>query len=949
LRAAAALVAGLVVAGVANAQNTTLTVDGVTAGDNSGAVNVKIGATTTVKIHATSGSSRPYGLFGATANNAAATGWYLKKNAGTGKKPWPVVTGVATTAVEAAFAPLDIVPDRGSNPRIHLDANGDVTLVFRVPSTTTAGTVIYYQAVSLPVGSNTPNYSNAITVTYVAATKAASLLVSQSATDSNHVQLGTLAFNATDPRPATFTPEPSTKLGNLQPDSCTLGDTNQWSSRFAASSVLRKGRSIDFQSLKNGPAVNQDNYEYARVMLPALPGANGIFGDSDDIPTRTLMRCLDNVTTEALYVLVNRGSNPNQPGTSFYGFDKLRSKNSTSPATTDAFKQGIAVSPDGSRAAVIFADSNTAIAPIMYLIATDGSKPFLDSSNVATDVVNVTPGGTANLFPRAFIFTNNRLWFAVGSTTATTNNQSLWTVDARAQKPTPAQVTIPLNANYSTPVIDSIPDKCMIIPRGGGTKMCFLAGDTVTTGAQPAPDYVQKGDWYCATEATPTSAINVTKFPVYGSSNTPPKLLVPGDASGGSTFNGPYGFASMSPDGSKLAFVALTTAENGSVAGEDDEVYVATTNDLNNDGVGDDAGSTLFNNPITTNARINSTALGNTLDNSAFLNMVDSDNLLFFYGVSSVLNTAQMDLFNWRVSTSTLTCLTRVVTQPITTAGTIVPEGGFFSPNGRYYYFSRGISDANATGASLTKTNLVCVDTQTLKLINITGSEFSGATTLDTANTNTVCENFNWHLTLAGGNFPSLCYFAAPMLTNTPNTMQVWAFDQNFPSAALQLTSDTSAGATVQNVESLVGSPYSMGCAWYWTRNSSGAQSEAEYQDLTYFFRDVLTQGTSSVNPFGWSDTLSAIEWIPAASASNATGAAPPALVMCIGDTSGAGSFADQASDGEFYYFSLDGTMDYLFNATTGNDAPNGHEIGTTALSGAKFKGYLNVFYASVQ
>ncbi len=928
-RTSLCIVAGVTLGGSALGQNSSLTINGATAVDNSAITNVVVGATMTLKVSNPAAANRPYGIFGALANNGATTGWFLVQDLN-GKKPFPIVTGVPTLVVENAFG-IDIVPDRSGNPNLRLDANGDVILTLNVPSSIVVGSTLYVQAVTMPGGSTTPDASNAVTATFVASTTAARMLVSQSSVDQDHVQFGVLSFNNGDPGSASFSlPDPT--LADVKPDKLSMGDVNEWTTHFDA--AADKAREVDWRSNTFGPALNNDNHEYHRITLPPLPGSDGLFGTSDDVPPRELMRCYDNATKEGFFLLINKGPNPNAPGADFYPIPGTRKKDSIS-TSLNSWKVAVQVSPDGSRFSAIYDDFSTIIDPQMFLIAADCTTPFLDVNNLPVSIVDVTPAGTKNFNQsnnvRTTIFTNNRLWLTRDVGTSADgdgrNDMTLWTVDIRSQKPTPSQVSIPSNSNYtSTPVVDTIPEMSMLIPRGGGTTMCFLAGNTIINGTAVLPDVITYGDWYAVTESKPTSAANLTKFRLYGPTGASvPKMDVPGES-----YNGIFGFASLSPDGTRLAFVSTHSNENGGAAGEDDEVYVCSTIDTDGNGEGDDAGL-VFDAPITTNARIDSTKIGNTLDNAHDLYLSDAKNLFFFYGVDNSTGgivDRQMDLFHWDGLNSTLTDVTSPSNvPPITTAGTIAPEGYFLSPSLRYLFFSRGINGR-------TKTNLVGVDLPTKKAFNITGSEFAGASTGDTDNGGKAGENFLWHLSYAGGLFPSLCYFAAPLTATAPNTTQVWVFDANYPTAAIQLTNDNS-GATQENVESLTGSPVSLGCAWGWTRSTTAA-ADFEYQDLLYYFRDVLSDTAS---PFTSSMTLAGIDWVRAATSTDPTGAAPPALICSIGDVG-----TDQASDAEFYYFAQDGTTDYDFDSPA-----QMHQVGTTALSGGPFTGFIQVYFVDVQ
>ena len=916
LCAVAAAFACVALPGAAFAQNTTLTINGATNSDNSSTVDVPAATTMTVTIANSALAGRPYGLFAATANNAAVTGWYLDENGGTSKKPFPVVTGVATSVVEADYSPLDISPDRGSNPRVRLDINGNVTLNFKVPST--ASGTLYLQAVALESSGTSTDFSNAIEVNFVAPGTAARAIVSQSTTTVNAVQFGVLEFSGGDVNGATFTAVSG--LSNIIPDGISMADINEWATHQSGTTA-DKAREVDWRSATFGPALNNDNNEYPRIQLPA----------AGSVPERELLRCFDNVTGEGFFLVINRGDNPNTPGTDVFGITGTRKRDNSAP-TTNQWKGSIVVSPDGTVAAGIYDD--TASDPKLFVFTTDGSQPW-NTGGGPTGFVDVTPAGTKNFSQantlRAAIFSDNFLWFTIDfATTADAdgrNDQRVYGVNIRSVNPAPTQVTINPNTGYNTTtataVVDTVADRSFLRPSGDASLVCFLAGDTFVAVSGQVPDHMQKGDWYCVYEAAPTSAVNLTKFRLYPAlTGTAPKMAVPGEA-----YNGVNGQAILSPDGSKLAFVSIHSEENGTTGGEDDEVYCCATSDADGNLEGDDAGDTLFDGgQVSTNARIASASLSNTLDDAVDLYLADGNNLYFFYGLDTSATDRTMDLFHFDASTGVLSNVTRPsLVAPYTTAGTVLPEGFFVSPNGRYFYFARALTAAS------TKTTLVGVDTVTKKAFNITGNEFSGGTTADTFNPSGVGDNFSWHLSYFGGLYPSLCTFSAATTAAATASQHIWLFDANFPTAAIQITAETPGVA--QNVESLTGSPVSLGMVWAWTRATSNL-ADLQYQDLLFFFRDTLSDTASA---FTSTVTLSAFDWVRAATGSDSGGAAPPALIVAIGDTG-----TDNASDAEFYYFSLDGTANQDFDDGT-------HQMGTTALSGLPFTGLLQIYHVDVE
>lgn len=910
-----AVVAGLALAGVAPAQTTTLTVNGATAADNSATVDVPAGTVMSVTIANATLAGRPYGLFGATANNGAPSGWFLDTNGGTLKQPFPMVTGIATSVVEANYPPLDLLPDRASNPRIRLGLTGTVTLNFKVPSAF-SGT-IYLQAAGLESDGTTTDHSNAVEVNFTAPGASARAIVSQSATSVNAVQFGALEFTGGDPTSASFTQ--FAEFANVLPDAISMSDINEWGTHQGGAATDR-ARSIDWVDATFGPSQDVDNHEYARLTLPAAAGG---------IPRRSLLRCYDNVTQEGFFAVINLGENPNTPGVEMFSIPGTRFRDAAAP-TVNQWKGSILVSPDGTRAAAIYDD--TATDPKIFLFATDGSAPWLDLSSSPVATVNVTPAGTKNFSQantmRAGIFSTNFLWFTIdlGSTADADgrNDQMVFGVDMRATQPVPVQVSLPVNTSYPAPnVVDVVADRSFIRPAVNPTRIAFIAGDTFNNASGTTPENVTKGDWYVVDESAPANAINVTKFDDYSTS------VLPRFPTAGEAYNGAQGQAALSPDGSVLAFVSIHSEENGSAAGEDDEVYVCSTLDSDGDGFADDSGLTLFDGgQVTTQARMVSTSVGNTLDDAVDLFLLDNDNLYFFYGIDTSATAKSMDLFHFRRSTGVLANLTRpAVTAPFTTAGTVLPEGYFPSPNGRYLYFARA-TDSVATS----RTNLVGIDTTTNVAFNVTGGEFAGATTTSTVNPSSVGDNFSWHLSFAGGLYPSLCVFTAALLNVNPASQHIWLFDANYPTAAIQITAENPGVA--QNVEALSASPHHLGIAWAWTRPTSNL-ANFQYQDLLFFFRDSLSQ-PGATSTFTDTVTLGAMDWVRAATSGDANGAAPPGLIVAIGDTG-----TDNASDAELYYFSLDGTTDQDFDDGT-------HQMGTTALSGLPFTGFVQIWYVDV-
>jgi hypothetical protein len=900
LRAVLGLVFGLAFAGSALGQTTTLAINGVSSNDNSASVNVAINTTMTITLTDTPQPNRTYGLFAAIANNAAPTGWFLAASGG-GKKPFPITTGVATSIVETNYS-TDIFPDRQSSPLIHLDATGKATLNFNIPSNAN-GQTFYFQAVVLKSGSTTQtDLSNAVTVNVGAPVTSARMVVSVATAGTpptDHALFGILSFNNGDPTSANFVPD-GTFL-DIKVDNINLSDIHPWAlhSLNGASGTARRPRDFEWAS-GTVPALNNDNWDYGRIELPPVTGG---------VPARSLMRCYDNVSQEGFFMVVNKAPNPNTPGVDYFAVG--RKKDTVNPSS-NSWQPSLAFSPDGTRMAAFFDFSFTDSTPSqMFLLATDGTKPFTDSGGNATDTIEVTPPGINRVWPKAMVFTSNRLWFTID--TSSSGPRSLWTVNIRSSTPTSQLVAIPVNQNYGTShVVDYILEKSLVVKRSGGSTLCFAAGDIFTPGSGVSPDLVTFGDWYAVTEAKPTSAVNVTGFPTYGSGTSVQVY------NAGETNNGQSGYASLSPDESALAIIVNHSNETSTVAA--DEVYIYRTTDSNGDGLGDDAGSSTFTNPITRNSNINSTGDSNQFKRGGDLFLADASHLYFWYGAWASTVDRQADLYYWDGTKQALSNLTKTSGQtapPFNHKGNIYPEGYFPSPNGKYLIFSRS---SNAAGfARSNQANLVALDVTNAALVNVTGDEWPGTKNSNTDNTNvTFGENFDWHLSYTGGQFPSLVYCAAPLTGSSTNPKQVWVFDANFPTAALKLTAETLAAETA---ESVTGSPYNLGCAWAFCNNGNTTTADESYQDLLYFFRDDLTQsGKTAICALGQ------FTWLRPGTQADSTGVSPPALLTVIGATGGG---AENPSNGKFYFFSINGTTDYNYKGTTGVDAP-GHQVGTT-------------------
>jgi hypothetical protein len=152
--------------------------------------------------------------------------------------------------------------------------------------------------------------------------------------------------------------------------------------------------------------------------------------------------------------------------------------------------------------------------------------------------------------------------------------------------------------------------------------------------------------------------------------------------------------------------------------------------------------------------------------------------------------------------------------------GNIAHMGSLFSDNRRYFYFVRARSGHPAW-------NIVGIDTRTLALIDITGSEFSGGTSspILAARTNVASWYFRRHPTTN-----EMLFVAAKADgTKTRRDDNIWRFDPETASPAVQVTANkghTARIEDVQRIDDLTLDP--LGAYLAWTQGKGTAAADPE-------------------------------------------------------------------------------------------------------------------------
>lgn len=249
-------------------------------------------------------------------------------------------------------------------------------------------------------------------------------------------------------------------------------------------------------------------------------------------------------------------------------------------------------------------------------------------------------------------------------------------------------------------------------------------------------------------------ATNYTQFPVqtgiseFGLNGTSPSNLT----------NSATGLkASVSPDGSKIAFAAATPT-NTVWPG----IYVA--DGTPNPTLRSVAGATFY----------------------AEITFINNNTVMFFAGTAASSTDQSTALYSLDVTTGTIT--------QISAATDIRPRGNFFSLNKNWWYFVR-------SNTASVLNNIVAVDCATGAVRDVTGTEFGGGGSVGTIRTGsfntTVDPWFALEMQLRRAPTGGYAYFTARRETGIAGTFadaNVFRFDIENGGAAVQLTSNTGTG-----------------------------------------------------------------------------------------------------------------------------------------------------------
>jgi pentapeptide MXKDX repeat protein len=161
------------------------------------------------------------------------------------------------------------------------------------------------------------------------------------------------------------------------------------------------------------------------------------------------------------------------------------------------------------------------------------------------------------------------------------------------------------------------------------------------------------------------------------------------------------------------------------------------------------------------------TNFSSSYDTISAVQWANDDELFFWAGTS----TTALDMFRYKVSTSTLTQITTTggTTKPYSGTPTARPYGGWIAPNGKYIYFVQ--YDASGSGGS--QSNIRVIDRAAGTVKDITSAMY-----VSYSDTNIVG-------TLQGDKV----FYHAETGSSTGNDANLYVFDQNAATAPVKLTS----------------------------------------------------------------------------------------------------------------------------------------------------------------
>lgn len=401
----------------------------------------------------------------------------------------------------------------------------------------------------------------------------------------------------------------------------------------------------------------------------------------------------------------------------------------TAPAAQQTFYMG--VSKDGQWGALIVNDSGT------VTVLNDRVITFrTDGQSAAIDITSTAPIA-ASYFDGSLTYTNDFLM--VGSSAG-------WMYTSATAPTTLAPLALPNTTATNLPNVFIFSLSARITRDGSAA---YLPISSIAASSRQEMDMVK-----VTNNAGVPLVTNYSQFAVqtgiseFGLNGTSPSNVT----------NSATGLkASVSPDGSKIAFPAATPT-NTVWPG----IYVA-------DG--------------TPNPTLRSVPGASFYAEITFIN----DNTVMFFAGTAVSATDQSTaLYSLDVSTGTIT--------QISTATDIRPRGNFFSLNKNWWYFIR-------SNTASTLNNIVAVDCATGAVHDVTGNEFGGGGTVGTIRTGsfntTVDPWFALEMQLRRAPVGNDAFFTARLETGVAGTFadaNVFRFDIENGGAAVQLTNNTGSG-----------------------------------------------------------------------------------------------------------------------------------------------------------
>ncbi|MCC6670269.1 MAG: hypothetical protein IT458_04360 [Planctomycetes bacterium] len=447
----------------------------------------------------------------------------------------------------------------------------------------------------------------------------------------------------------------------------------------------------------------------------------------------------------------------------------------TCPSTTSTsiFQPLAAFSDDGKLMAVTARDStNSAGAGVpdkCYLIRTDGSN-WPSTTSPALDITPAV-GAPTQFFDGALFFANETVF-------AGTNGGWFWApTDGSAKLASLALPNLgtgqPNGLIFSSSRRISKDRKTVVFPIGA----VVPPATSLTNCDLVAITGIDKTGTFTVKNVTGfTTATLISEFGL--SAYTP-----------STSYGSSIGLkASLSPDGSLVAFCAGTRAVPA--AATPGSVYVVKTD-------GSQAGA-----PVKVNgAGVFDPQVIYFVD----VNFLSNTKLVFFAGTAS---TSTLDAYGYDVGTATVTPLTKTTTgstvAPFTAGGTtgnILHRGSFGSLNGNFRYFIRSL----ATTSGIVN-NVVGIQAATLALVDITGAEFAAGTApaigrgINYLGSYTTDPWFALEFQMRRSPTTNDVFFVAEngagATTTVFNDANVFKFDAEAGTAAVQLTSYTGTGAS---------------------------------------------------------------------------------------------------------------------------------------------------------